>query len=101
MLKYMTRVSCWLRPLRCLPRPRWRRRSTQEPNVDRPGSDYRDFDLRAPDPQICGQACLGDKSCVAWTFVREGVQGPSPRCWLKNAVPAPQPSDCCTSGIIQ
>jgi len=101
MLKYMTRVFLLVAAFALPAAAALAQTSTQEPNVDRPGSDYRDFDLRAPDPQICGQACLGDKSCVAWTFVREGVQGPSPRCWLKNAVPAPQPSDCCTSGIIQ
>jgi PAN domain len=75
--------------------------SSIEDNVDRPGLDYRNFDLRTPEPQLCQHACVGDNMCVAWTFVREGVQGPAARCWLKSQVPNPQSSPCCVSGVIQ
>jgi Caspase domain/PAN domain len=75
--------------------------STQENNVDRPGLDYRNFNLPSSDPQLCQQACLSEKICAAWTYVHEGVQGPSPRCWLKNQVPNPQPNSCCVSGVIR
>jgi len=75
--------------------------STIEPNVNRFGLDYRGFDLKASNPQLCQQACLADRACAAWTYVREGVQGRSPRCWLKNQVPDPTPDPCCTSGVFQ
>ena len=72
---------------------------TLEPGVDRPGSDYRNFDLDETRPELCQQACANEATCRAFTYVKPGVQGPKARCWLKNAVPAPKPSDCCTSGV--
>lgn len=70
-----------------------------EVNVDRPGSDYRSFDLPAPQPQICRDSCMNEPACVAFTYVNPGVQGPSARCWLKSNVPPPNPSGCCVSGV--
>lgn len=70
-----------------------------EINVNRPGSDYRSFDLGAPRPEECQNACLGDPACVAFTYVNPGVQGPNARCWLKNSVPPPNPDGCCVSGV--
>jgi len=67
-------------------------------NVDRPGSDYRSFDLPSPSPEMCQSTCMNEPTCVAFTYVNPGVQGPNPRCWLKNAVPAPVPQSCCVSG---
>ena len=76
--------------------------STFEPNVDRPGSDYRSFNLSpGSPPQACQSACLSEPSCRAWTFVQPGVQGDYPRCWLKGVVPQAQGNPCCTSGIIR
>ena len=66
---------------------------------DRPGNDIGNFALPPTAvPQNCQGACQADASCVAWTFVRSGWQGPTPRCWLKNAVPPPTDSPCCVSG---
>jgi len=72
-----------------------------ETGVDRPGQDYRSFDL-APsiagfDP--CKSACESDANCKAWTFVKPGVQGPKARCWLKSGTPPPRPNGCCVSGV--
>jgi hypothetical protein len=73
-----------------------------EPDVDRPGSDYNNFDLAAADPNLCKAACENDRpTCKAWTFVKAGVQGPQPRCWLKNAIPPAFTNNCCTSGAPQ
>ena len=72
-----------------------------EPNTDRMGSDYNAFDLYAADPAMCQQACENDSRCRAWTYVHPNtIQGPNPRCWLKNAVPAPKQSSCCVSGVV-
>jgi hypothetical protein len=70
-----------------------------ENDVDRPGNDYRSFDLSSPDPTLCKQACDDDPNCKAFTYVKPGFQGTSARCWLKNAVPSAVPSSCCISGV--
>jgi hypothetical protein len=70
-----------------------------EYNVDRPGYDYRQFDLSAADPNICRNACASDGQCRAFTYVAPGLQGPYARCWLKSAVPPPAASRCCVSGV--
>jgi hypothetical protein len=75
--------------------------TTIEENTDRGGSDYRDFDMRTSDFLFCQAACYADRTCVAWTFVREGIQGPAPRCWLKNRMPEPRADACCVSGIVR
>jgi uncharacterized membrane protein len=72
---------------------------TLEANVDRPGRDYKDFDLAAADPNACQAECQKDGQCQAWTYVKPGVQGASARCWLKSGVADAQTSNCCTSGI--
>ncbi|WP_164008302.1 PAN domain-containing protein [Pyxidicoccus trucidator] len=72
-----------------------------EPGIDRPGSDLANFDLPATDPLLCEDACANNSACVAYTYVAPGQQGALPRCWLKNAVPAPYPLSTCHSGYLQ
>jgi hypothetical protein len=74
---------------------------TFEPQIDRPGGDYRSFDLPVADAGQCASACAAEGQCVAFTYVNPGVQGPMARCWLKNVVPNPVPSACCTSGLVR
>ena len=75
-------------------------RAGMEAGTNRPGQDYRNFDLPAADPGLCQNACAGDSRCRAWTYVKPNtVQGPHPRCWLKDKVPAAVPNDCCVSGV--
>jgi hypothetical protein len=73
--------------------------STYERNTDRPGGDYTSFDIGGG-PAVCRSACANDQRCVAWTFVRENVQAPSQRCWLKTSVGPPSFSRCCVSGVM-
>jgi hypothetical protein len=70
-----------------------------EVDIDRPGMDYQNFDLPAPDPAPCRAACEKDGRCRAFTYVKPGNQGPNARCWLKTAIPEPRPNACCISGI--
>ncbi len=77
------------------------RAAAWEPGVDRPGLDFRDFDLMRSDPQLCRLACLKDTRCRAFTYVKPGIQGPRARCWLKEAVPPPVKNQCCVSGVIR
>lgn len=72
-----------------------------EPGIDRPGSDFSNFDLTAADPLLCEDACANASACVAYTYVAPGQQGPSARCWLKNAVPPSYPLSTCQSGYLQ
>jgi hypothetical protein len=73
-----------------------------EANTNRPGSDYRVFDLPSANPQLCQQQCISESGCRAWTYVRpNSVQGPHPRCWLKNSIPSRKTADCCVSGVTQ
>jgi hypothetical protein len=66
---------------------------------DRAGSDITSFNLpMSGSPENCQGACEANASCRAWTFVRAGWQGPTPRCWLKNQAPPPTDSFCCASG---
>lgn len=70
-----------------------------EPDTDRPGKDYKNVDLSAPDPNLCRQECIGDPKCKAFTYVKPGIQGAKARCWLKHGVPQAKISSCCVSGI--
>jgi hypothetical protein len=72
---------------------------TVEYDTDRPGADYRDFDLSDPGYESCRDACAGDPKCKAYTYVKPGVQGPNARCWLKTSVPDSGSSACCVSGV--
>jgi len=68
--------------------------------IDRRGGDYSDFDLPEADPVLCQNACAKDPQCKAWTYVKpDTLQGPLPRCWLKNTIPPPIQHDCCVSGV--
>jgi hypothetical protein len=71
-----------------------------EPGTDRPGGDYRNFNLDRADYRLCQTECNRDARCRAWTYVRPGVQDPThARCWLKSSVPNKGPSSCCDSGV--
>lgn len=68
-----------------------------EGSTDRPGSDYRSFEVNAW--ESCQSTCQGENQCSSWTYVKPGVQGPSGRCWLKNVVARPIPSSATVSGV--
>lgn len=70
------------------------------PGIDLPGSDLRRIVLDAgAEPDACAAACGIERECQAYTYVRAGLQGPTPVCYLKNGVPTQRASDCCTSGV--
>jgi hypothetical protein len=74
--------------------------SPQELNTDRPGSDISNFDMEKADPRQCQAQCASNAACKAWTYVKPNtIQGPLPRCWLKNAIPQATQNTCCVSGI--
>ncbi|WP_375769215.1 PAN domain-containing protein [Archangium gephyra] len=74
---------------------------TMEYDTDRMGGDYTSFDLSSADPTLCSTACDNDTSCLAYTYVKPGIQGTNARCWLKGVVPTATTSTCCISGVKQ
>jgi Cysteine-rich secretory protein family/PAN domain len=79
---------------------------TEEPGIDRPGGDIKSFDFQGQNgsfitPELaCNAACRKDKACKGWTLVKAGVQGPKPKCYLKNVLNPARKDACCTSGVI-
>jgi Caspase domain/PAN domain len=67
--------------------------------VDLRGQDYSNFGLTTTQPIQCQKACRADTRCLAWTYVKPGLQGKAARCWLKDGVPAKISDSCCISGV--
>lgn len=72
---------------------------TLEPGTDRPGDDYRSFDVASARVADCQQACTNEARCVAFTYINPGIQGKFAKCLLKAKVPRPVRNSCCTSGV--
>ena len=73
---------------------------TTENDTDRPGLDISHFEMNPKDDEnLCAQACLNNPNCSAYTYVKAGIQGNNPVCWLKKGVPDPKSDSCCISGI--
>jgi hypothetical protein len=70
-----------------------------EMNVNRNGSDFRDFSPPKADPALCASACANESRCRAWTWVKSALEGPTGHCWLKSRVPPAEDDDCCVSGL--
>ena len=71
--------------------------SQMEYGTNRFGGDYRSLEASAP--HVCQDTCVGEARCLAFTFVKPGVQGPTGVCWLKDRVPPPNPDVNCISWI--
>ena len=69
-------------------------------NTNRPGADYDRFHINDRRPDRCKSECERDPGrCKAWAYVRPGIQHRLAVCYLKSAVPAPVPDNCCISGV--
>ncbi len=71
-----------------------------ESGYNRPGGDYDVIELDSAEPTMCFNACANAEQCLAWTYVKPGVEGDLARCHLKSAVPDDSPDPCCTSGVM-
>jgi hypothetical protein len=71
----------------------------EEPGSDRPGGNYKNFDLSGAQPALCRDQCAAEVQCKAYTYVKPGLQGPKARCWLKGSTPNRTANGCCTSGV--
>jgi hypothetical protein len=72
-----------------------------ESEVDRPGSDYYDFDANPASVLTCLSACISDRQCHGYSYTEAGVVRPAAHCWLKGAVADWVPKAGVTSGIIR
>ena len=71
-------------------------------SIDRAGGDDRSFEL-PPDPtgKSCQDACEGEETCRAWTYLRPGYGGAAATCFLKSRITRPQRKPCCISGVVR
>lgn len=100
------------------------RNGTVETAIDRPGGDYRNFDIKDGDPkagdkdkssekraekiakaedaeELCKAACSDDNKCRAWTFARPGYAGKEAHCFLKKEIKPPRRRAGYTSGVLR
>lgn len=68
-----------------------------EDKINRPGSDFKNFNTDSW--KQCEAACAENEICSSWTYVRRGIQGPTGRCWLKNRVARPVSDANMVSGV--
>ena len=73
-----------------------------EDNIDRPGADFRDFDLPTDAaPQVCQQECQKENHCREFVYKRPAVKGQRPHCWLKDAVTEGMIKNDHVSGVVR
>ena len=71
--------------------------TTFQPNTDRrTETDYEEFAMGRPNPQLCLDTCLNSAPCRSWTFVKNPDGGAT--CRLGNQKQQPVADPCCTSG---
>ena len=76
-----------------------RRQGRLEPDTNRPGGDYKDYDIREGGAEVCQSDCTKDASCGSFTFVKPGIRGRFGHCFLKRGAPSPVADRCCISGV--
>jgi hypothetical protein len=73
-----------------------------ETSIDRPGGDYRSFELKSGEgDEGCKATCAGDNKCRAWTFARAGYVGKEPHCFLKKEIKPPRRKAGFISGVVR
>src|SRR5262249_45456486 len=70
-----------------------------ETDTNRPGGDYKDYDIREGGAEVCQADCARDASCGSFTFVKPGIRGRFGHCFLKRGTPKPVADRCCISGV--
>jgi hypothetical protein len=78
------------------------RNDTLETSIDRPGGDYKNFEVKngeGDDP--CKAACTADNKCRAWTYARAGYIGKEAHCFLKKEIKPPRRKAGFTSGVVR
>jgi len=74
-------------------------RLTLDVDQDRPGEDYRFFDMATSNPIDCQRQCQSEHACEAYTYSPPNIHGPSARCFLKDGKPAAKVMSGLVSGV--
>ena len=78
------------------------RNSALETSIERPGGDYKIFDIKNGEgDEACKAACTADNKCRAWTYARPGYVGKEARCFLKKEIKPPRRRAGYTSGVVR
>jgi PAN domain-containing protein len=78
------------------------RNGAQETSIDRPGGDYKNFDVKGGEgDEPCKAACTADNKCRAWTFARPGYVGKEAHCFLKKDIKPPRRKAGFSSGVVR
>ena len=76
-----------------------------ENNTDRPGKNYKKFDITEAYEfnryNKCLQACVDDPKCKSFTFVKSNTPGGKDQCFLKNDIPNPVLKENYVSGVVR
>lgn len=72
-----------------------------EHGYDRPGGELVGKHTGVGSAAQCSQMCSGNGNCVAFTWVKPGIQGPTGVCWLKGSLSKKIANNCCVSGVVR
>ncbi len=73
---------------------------TMEPDIERPGGDYKNFAPAQASAGLCQSACEGDAQCKAWTYLKPADhRGGTGQCSLKSSVPSAKHNKLAISGV--
>ena len=76
--------------------------ATLETSIDRPGGDYKGFEVKSGEgEESCQAACTADNKCRAWTYARAGYIGKEGHCFLKREIKPPRRKAGFTSGVVR
>jgi len=78
------------------------RNGAEESAIDRPGGDYRNFEVKTGEgDDACKAACTADNKCRAWTYARPGYVGKEAHCFLKKEIKPPRRKAGFSSGVVR
>jgi hypothetical protein len=78
------------------------RNGAVETSIDRPGGDYKNFEIKTDDgDDPCKAACTADNKCRAWTYARAGYVGKEAHCFLKKEIKPPRRRAGFMSGVVR
>ena len=72
-----------------------------EHGYDRPGGELVGKHTGVTSAQQCSQMCSNNLKCVAFTWVKPNIQGPTGVCWLKGSLSNKTLNTCCVSGVVR
>ena len=72
-----------------------------EQGYDRPGGQLVGKHTGVGNAQRCSQMCQSNAACIAFTWVKPNIQGPTGVCWLRGSLSNKVANSCCVSGVVR